>query len=40
MKFDELDAKIRVFEIDHCHFVLPGIYILTRIDGDALQPSN
>jgi tRNA(His) 5'-end guanylyltransferase len=33
MKFDELDAKMRVYEtsLDAC--VLPGIYIVARLDG-------
>jgi tRNA(His) 5'-end guanylyltransferase len=33
MKFDELDAKMRVFETAHDHCVLPGIYIVARLDG-------
>jgi tRNA(His) guanylyltransferase len=33
MKFDELDAKMRVFETAHDHVVLPEIYIVARIDG-------
>jgi len=33
MKFDDLDAKMRVFETAHDHCVLPGIYIVARIDG-------
>ena len=33
MKFDELDSRMRVFEtsLDLC--VLPGIYMVTRLDG-------
>lgn len=33
MKFDDLDAEMRVYEtsVDYC--VLPGIYIAARIDG-------
>lgn len=33
MKFDELDAKMRVYEtaLDHC--IVPGMYIVARIDG-------
>jgi len=33
MKFDELDMKMRFYEtaLDHC--VLPGIYMVARIDG-------
>ena len=33
MKFDELDAKMRVYETAHDHCVLPDIYIVARIDG-------
>ncbi len=33
MKFDELDAKMRVFETAHDLCVLPGIHIVARIDG-------
>ena len=33
MKFDELDKKMRVFETAHDHCVLPGIYIVARLDG-------
>jgi tRNA(His) guanylyltransferase len=33
MLFDELDAKMRVFETAHDHSVLPGIHIVARIDG-------
>ena len=33
MKFDELDVKMRVFETSHDHYVLPGIYMVARLDG-------
>ncbi len=33
MKFDELDAKMRVFETNHDICVLPEIYIVARLDG-------
>ncbi len=33
MKFDDLDARMRVFETAHDHCVLPGIYIVMRLDG-------
>lgn len=33
MKFDELDRNMRVFETTHDFSVLPGIYIVARIDG-------
>jgi tRNA(His) guanylyltransferase len=33
MKFDDLDKKMRVFETLHDQYVLPGIYVVARIDG-------
>lgn len=33
MTFDELDARMRVFETAHDHCVLPGIWIVVRLDG-------
>ena len=33
MKFDELDEKMRVFETTHDLCVLPGIYMVARLDG-------
>ena len=33
MKFDELDDKLRVFETAHDLCVLPGIFMVARIDG-------
>ncbi len=33
MTFDELDSKMRVFETAHDHCVLPGLYIVARLDG-------
>ncbi|MCB9352054.1 MAG: guanylyltransferase [Lewinellaceae bacterium] len=33
MKFDELDKRMRVYETAHDHCVLPGIYMVARIDG-------
>ncbi|MBW8684542.1 tRNA(His) guanylyltransferase Thg1 family protein [Chitinophaga rhizophila] len=33
MKFDELDSKMRIFETAHDQTVLPGMYIVARIDG-------
>lgn len=33
MKFDELDAAMRVFETAHDHCVLPGIHMVARLDG-------
>jgi len=33
MKFDELESKMRIFETAHDHCVLPGIYMVARLDG-------
>ena len=33
MKFNELDKKMRVYETAHDHCVLPGLYMVARIDG-------
>ena len=33
MNFDELDARMRIFETAHDHCVLPGIWMVARIDG-------
>ncbi len=33
MKFDELDQKMRVFETAADYCVLPGIYMVARLDG-------
>jgi tRNA(His) guanylyltransferase len=33
MKFDDLDAKMRVYETAHDHCVLPGLYMVARLDG-------
>lgn len=33
MKFDDLDAKMRVFETGHDRCVLPGVHIVARLDG-------
>ncbi|HYF65946.1 MAG TPA: tRNA(His) guanylyltransferase Thg1 family protein [Herpetosiphonaceae bacterium] len=33
MRFDELDRTMRVFETAHDHCVLPGIWMVARIDG-------
>src|SRR5918999_4688273 len=33
MKFDDLDARMRVFETWHDLSVLPGLHIVARIDG-------
>jgi tRNA(His) 5'-end guanylyltransferase len=33
VKFDELDSRMRVFETAHDYCVLPGIYMVARLDG-------
>jgi len=33
MKFDDLDAKMRIFETTGDQTVLPGIYMVARLDG-------
>jgi tRNA(His) 5'-end guanylyltransferase len=33
MKFDDLDEKMRVFETAHDLCVLPGLYMVARLDG-------
>ncbi|MBL9164653.1 MAG: guanylyltransferase [Planctomycetaceae bacterium] len=33
MKFDELDQKMRVFETAHDQCVLPGLWMVARLDG-------
>jgi tRNA(His) guanylyltransferase len=33
MKFNELDAKMRVFETAHDHCVLPEMFMIARLDG-------
>ncbi|VAW72301.1 hypothetical protein MNBD_GAMMA10-367, partial [hydrothermal vent metagenome] len=33
MKFNELDKKMRIYESAHDHSVIPGVYIVARIDG-------
>ena len=33
MKFDELESRMRVFETAHDHSVLPGLFMVARLDG-------
>lgn len=33
MKFDELEKHMRIFETAHDHCVLPGLFMVARIDG-------
>ncbi len=33
MKFDDLDQRMRVFETSHDHCVLPGLFMIARLDG-------
>lgn len=37
MKFEELDRRMRVFETAHDHCVLPGVYMVARIDGRSFS---
>ena len=33
MNFDDLDARLRIYETMHDQWVLPGIYMVARLDG-------
>lgn len=33
MKFDDLDARLRIYETTHDQWVLPGIHMVARLDG-------
>lgn len=33
MKFDDLDARLRVFETAYGYCALPGLYLVARLDG-------
>lgn len=33
MKFDDLDARLRIFETAHDYCALPGLYLVARLDG-------
>jgi len=33
MKFDDLDSRLRIYETTHDQWVLPGIYMVARLDG-------
>ena len=33
MRFEDLDKKMRIFETAHDHCVLPGVFLVARIDG-------
>lgn len=33
MKLDDLDARLRIFETAHDHCVLPGMFMVARLDG-------
>ena len=33
MKFDDFDAQMRVYEQSLDQFILPDMYIVTRLDG-------
>jgi tRNA(His) guanylyltransferase len=33
MKFDDLDKRMRIYETAHDHCVLPGMFMVARVDG-------
>src|SRR5689334_18547721 len=33
MQFDDLDERMRVYETAHDHCVLPGLWMIARLDG-------
>lgn len=33
MSFDELDSRLRIYETAHDHCVLPGLFMVARLDG-------
>ncbi len=33
MRFEDVDARMRLFETSHDHCVLPGVFIVVRLDG-------
>jgi tRNA(His) guanylyltransferase len=33
MRFDTLDRRLRIYETAHDHCVLPGLYVVLRLDG-------
>ncbi|GHT85056.1 guanylyltransferase [Betaproteobacteria bacterium] len=37
MNFDDFDTKMRLFETAHDHCVLPGIYMVARLDGRSFH---
>jgi tRNA(His) guanylyltransferase len=37
MKFEQLDRRMRIFETAHDHCVLPGVYMVARIDGRSFS---
>lgn len=37
MKFEQLDRRMRVYETAHDHCVLPGVYMVARIDGRSFS---
>ena len=37
MKFDDLDENMRVYETAHDHCVLPGMFMVARIDGRSFS---
>lgn len=37
MTFDELDIRMRIFETAHDLCVLPGLFMVARLDGRSLR---
>ena len=37
MKFDDFDSRMRVFETAHDQYVLPGLYMVARLDGRSFS---
>ncbi len=37
MKFEQLERRMRVYETAHDHCVLPGMYMVARIDGRSFS---
>lgn len=33
MTFDQMDARLRIYETTHDHCVLPGLFMIVRLDG-------
>jgi hypothetical protein len=40
MDFEELDNRLRLFETAHDHPVLPGLFMVARLDGRRLHSDH